>query len=56
MKAMSFLHRTEDSHTPMTSPFLENTTYCNQDVHIGVQARRGSLRGRVPGFRRSFFS
>ena len=34
---MSFLQRKEDTFTPYTSPFCRSTTYCNQDVHIGVE-------------------
>jgi hypothetical protein len=37
MRAMSFLHRRADQHTPYSSPFCRHTTYCNQDVHIGVE-------------------
>jgi hypothetical protein len=39
MRAMSFLQRAEDRHTPYSSPFCGNTTYCNQDVHIGIDVR-----------------
>ncbi|KAI8465728.1 MAG: pyruvate kinase [Monoraphidium minutum] len=37
MRAMSFLQRKEDAHTAYSSPFCRSTTYCNQDVHIGVE-------------------
>lgn len=37
MRAMSFLMRKEDTCSAYTSPFCRSTTYCNQDVHIGVE-------------------
>lgn len=40
MKSMSFVMRNYDSSfTPYTSPFLASTTYCNQDLHIGIEVR-----------------
>ncbi|GBF99836.1 pyruvate kinase [Raphidocelis subcapitata] len=47
MRAMSFLQR-DSVHTPYTSPFCRSTTYCNQDVHIGVET---IVRPSPPRFR-----
>lgn len=45
---MSFLQR-DTLHTPYTSPFCRSTTYCNQDVHIGVEVgEKGGLRAPWP--------
>jgi hypothetical protein len=45
MRSMSFLQRDPSRLTMYVSPFAASTTYCNQDVHIGVD-----VGGRAQGY------
>lgn len=49
MRAMSFhLHQDDDRPSEYTSPFCASTTYCNQDVHIGVEVGCGDCQLFAP--------